>query len=32
VPDRQIEQFRVLNGLSPGDTLRPGSEAKIVVE
>ena len=32
VPDRQVEQFRVLNGLNPGDTLRPGSEVKIVVE
>jgi len=32
VPDRQVEQFLVLNGLSPGATLRPGSEVKIVVE
>lgn len=32
VPDRQVEQFRVLNGLNPGDALRPGSEVKIVVE
>ncbi len=32
VPDRQVEQFLVLNGLNPGDTLRPGSEVKIVVE
>ena len=32
VPDRQAEQFRVLNGLRPGDTVRPGSEVKIVVE
>lgn len=32
VSDRQAEQFRVLNGLRPGDTVRPGSEVKIVVE
>ena len=32
VPDRPVERFRVLNGLNPGDTLRPGSEVKIVVE
>ena len=32
VPDRQAEQFRVLNGLRPGDMVRPGSEVKIVVE
>jgi predicted Zn-dependent protease len=32
VPDRQAERFRVLNGLDPGDRLKPGSEAKIVVE
>ncbi|HEX8828644.1 MAG TPA: M48 family metalloprotease [Xanthobacteraceae bacterium] len=32
VPDRAAERFRVLNGLDPGDTLKPGSEMKIVVE
>jgi predicted Zn-dependent protease len=32
VADRQLERFRVLNGLEPADKLRPGSEAKIVVE
>ncbi|MFY9838575.1 MAG: M48 family metalloprotease [Xanthobacteraceae bacterium] len=32
VPDRAVERFRVLNGLDPGDTLKPGSEMKIVVE
>jgi predicted Zn-dependent protease len=30
--DRAIERFRVLNGLNPGDKLKPGSEVKIVVE
>ena len=32
VPDRAVERFRVLNGLDPGYTLKPGSEMKIVVE
>ena len=32
VTDRAVERFRVLNGLDPGDTLKPGSEMKIVVE
>jgi predicted Zn-dependent protease len=32
VPDRAVERFRVLNGLDAGDTLKPGSEMKIVVE
>jgi len=30
--DRQVERFRVLNGLSPGDELKPGAQMKIVVE
>jgi len=30
--DRQVERFRVLNGLAPGDRLKPGSLVKIVVE
>jgi predicted Zn-dependent protease len=30
--DRQLERFRVLNGLEPGDRLKAGSEVKIVVE
>jgi predicted Zn-dependent protease len=30
--DRAVERFRVLNGLNPGDKLKPGSEVKIVVE
>ena len=32
VADRTVERFRVLNGLDPGDRLKPGSEVKIVVE
>ncbi len=32
VADRQVERFRVLNGLEPGERLKPGSEVKIVVE
>ena len=32
VSDRAVERFRVLNGLEPGDRLKPGSEVKIVVE
>ncbi len=32
VADRQLERFRVLNGLEPGDRLKAGSEVKIVVE
>ncbi len=30
--DRAADRFRVLNGLEPGDRLKPGSEVKIVVE
>jgi predicted Zn-dependent protease len=30
--DRQLERFRVLNGLEPGERLKSGSEVKIVVE
>ena len=32
ITDRAVERFRVLNALEPGDKLKPGSEAKIVVE
>ena len=32
VADHQVERFRVLNGLEPGDRLKSGSEVKIVVE
>ena len=32
VPDRALERFRVLNGLEPGDKLKPGSQVKIAVE
>jgi predicted Zn-dependent protease len=30
--DRQVERFRVLNGLGPNDQLKPGNRVKIVVE
>ncbi|MFD2184336.1 M48 family metalloprotease [Rhodoplanes azumiensis] len=30
--DRQVERFRVLNGLGPTDTVKPGDKVKIVVE
>jgi predicted Zn-dependent protease len=30
--DRAADRFRVLNGLEPGDRLKPGSEVKIVVD
>jgi predicted Zn-dependent protease len=32
VADRALDRFRVLNGLDPGDQVKPGSEVKIVVE
>ena len=32
VADRPLDRFRVLNGLAPGEKLKPGSEVKIVVE
>ena len=32
VADRQVERFRLLNGLEPGERLKAGSEVKIVVE
>ena len=32
VPDRQVERFRVLNGLGASDQLKPGTEVKIAVE
>ena len=32
VSDRAVERFRALNGLDPGDRLKPGSQVKIVVE
>jgi predicted Zn-dependent protease len=30
VTDRQVERFRVLNGLESGERLKSGSEVKIV--
>ena len=32
VADRPAERFRVLNGIEPGEKLKPGAEVKIVVE
>jgi len=32
VSDRAAERFRVLNGLEPGDRVKPGNQVKIVVE
>jgi predicted Zn-dependent protease len=32
VPNRKVELFRVLNGLSPGDTIKPGDRVKLVIE
>jgi predicted Zn-dependent protease len=31
-PDRQVDRFRVLNGLEPGETVRPGQPVKLVTE
>jgi predicted Zn-dependent protease len=30
--DRQVDRFRILNGLEAGDRLKPGDQVKIVVE
>jgi predicted Zn-dependent protease len=30
--DRQVERFRVLNGIEPGERLKAGDQVKIVVE
>jgi predicted Zn-dependent protease len=32
VADRPLERFLVLNGIEPGETLKPGDKVKIVVE
>jgi predicted Zn-dependent protease len=32
IPDRQLERFRVINGLSAADKLKPGDKVKIVVD
>jgi predicted Zn-dependent protease len=32
VSDRALERLRVLNGLSPGDRVKPGDQVKMVVE
>jgi predicted Zn-dependent protease len=30
--DRRVERFRILNGLNPGERIKPGERVKIVVE
>jgi predicted Zn-dependent protease len=30
--DRQVERFRILNGLNPGEQVKPGERVKLVVE
>jgi len=32
VADHAVERFRTLNGIDPGDRLKPGSQVKVVVE
>jgi predicted Zn-dependent protease len=32
ISDHRLERFRVINGLVPGDRLKPGEKVKIVVE
>jgi predicted Zn-dependent protease len=32
VPERPLDTFRVLNGLSPNEPLLPGRKLKLVVE
>jgi predicted Zn-dependent protease len=32
VADRQVERFRIINGLAPGQALTPGDKVKIAVE
>jgi predicted Zn-dependent protease len=32
VADRALERFRVINGLAPGQSPKPGEKVKIVVE
>jgi predicted Zn-dependent protease len=31
-PDRQLERFRILNGLAPHERITPGTQVKLVVE
>ena len=30
--DRPVDRFRLLNGLGPGDRVRPGDQVKIVTD
>ena len=32
IADHQLERFRVINGLSAADRLKPGDKVKMVVE
>ena len=32
ITDRPLQRFLVLNGLAPGQALKPGDQVKIVVE
>jgi predicted Zn-dependent protease len=32
IPDRPLQRFLVLNGLTPGQALKPGDQVKIVTE
>ena len=31
-PDRNLERFRILNGLAAGDRVKPGERVKLVAE
>jgi predicted Zn-dependent protease len=30
--DRPLERFQIINGMNPGDPLKPGEKVKIVTE
>jgi predicted Zn-dependent protease len=32
INDRQVERFRIINGLAAGERLNPGDQVKIAVE
>ena len=32
ITDRPVERFRLLNGLSPSDRVKPGDQVKIVTD
>jgi predicted Zn-dependent protease len=31
-PDRNLERFRILNGLAAGDRVKPGERVKLIAE